>query len=43
MLLSPSSESSDEHSNSWMETEPFQMDTTPLSVEDDAPLNMSDE
>ncbi|CAG8815477.1 6661_t:CDS:1, partial [Gigaspora rosea] len=43
MSLLPNSESSDEHSNSLMKTEPFQMDTTPLSVEDDAPQNTSDE
>ncbi|CAG8840868.1 26579_t:CDS:1, partial [Gigaspora margarita] len=42
MSLSPYSESSDEHRNSLMKTEPFQIDTMPLLVEDDAPQNTSD-
>ncbi|CAG8845530.1 34341_t:CDS:1, partial [Gigaspora margarita] len=42
MSLSPYSESSDEHRNSLIETEPFQIDTMPLSVEDNASQNMSD-
>ncbi|CAG8749322.1 43874_t:CDS:1, partial [Gigaspora margarita] len=42
MLLLLYSESSDEHRNSLIETEPFQMDTTLLLVEDDALQNTSD-
>ncbi|KAF0407932.1 hypothetical protein F8M41_008701 [Gigaspora margarita] len=43
MLLSFYSESSDKYRNSLIETEPFQMDTTPLLVEDNAPQNTFDE
>ncbi|CAG8813237.1 31541_t:CDS:1, partial [Gigaspora margarita] len=43
MSLSLYSESSDEHRNSLIETEPSQIDTTSLLVENEAPQNMSNE